>query len=187
MTYLPTFNKKKVLYLLSNVIFTHIDFFFNRQLLGSSKILIFYIDSVCIITSMSFHRLSYSCRAYTFARSCVPAKLTPVISSPAIKSDALNAPGTTWCNKSFCKQIRIIKTKSICYSRSLPRYWCYHVRNNIVNIITPISKRGFSRNLFSARSGPPSCTNSALNALSVGTNTVNGPIIEVKNIKMMKL
>jgi len=53
----------------------------------------------------------------------------------------------------------------------------------LVNIITPISKRGFSRNLSSARSGPPSCTNSALNALSVGTNTVNGPIIEIKIIK----
>jgi len=120
---------------------------------------------------MSFHRLSYSCRAYKLARSCVPAKLTPVISSPAIKSDALNAPGTTWCNKSFCE-------------KKLNYYITYTVMSdnkilliiNIVNIITPISKRGFSRNLSSARSGPPSCTNSALNALSVGTNTVNGPI-----------
>lgn len=54
-----------------------------------------YYKILILITSISFHRLSKSCLAYRLARSCVPAKLTPVISSPAFRSAALNAPGTT--------------------------------------------------------------------------------------------
>lgn len=41
--------------------------------------------------------------------------------------------------------------------------------------LTPLNSRGFSLNFSSALSGPPSCINKVLNALSVGINKVNGP------------
>lgn len=78
-----------------------------------------------------------SCMEYVLTLNCVPAKLTPVISS--WRSSTLKDPGTTWCKSN------------------------------------PLNSRGFSRNLSSALSDPPSCDSSVLKALSVGMKIVYGP------------
>jgi len=51
---------------------------------------------------------------------------------------------------------------------------------------TPLKSLGLSWNFSSAFSGPPSCTNNVLNALSVGTNTVYGPVNNITMIRKLQ-